>query len=305
VTAAAAPLPIFPPALRPGDLVAVVAPSSPPDAVLAWCGLGWLAGRYRLRFTRGIFAREGYLAGSDARRRAEVAAALSDPEVRAVLAVRGGYGATRFAHQLDWASFSASPRWIVGFSDVTALHVEAARAGVASIHGPNVTGVGRGDARARDALVRALEEPLATRAYEGLGVVREGVAAGPLYGGNLAMLQACAAAGRLEVPRGAVLLLEDVTERPYRVDRMLATLAVGGHLERASAVVLGEFLQCDPGPDGVTVEQVLREALEPLGVPVVSGVPVGHGLRNDAVVLGGMARVEARGREGRLTLGAG
>lgn len=301
---AAAAFPIVPPAVRPGDVVAVVAPSSPFEHVLGWVGLGWLASRYRVRFTRGLFTRQGYLAGSDERRRDELVAALTDPDVRAVLAARGGYGASRFVHALSFRDFAAHPRWIVGFSDITALHVEAARVGVASIHGPHLTAVGRGDARARAGLVRALEDPLAARVYEGLGVVREGVAAGPLFGGNLALLHACAAAGRLEVPPGCVLLLEDVTEKPYRVDRMLSALAVGGHLARAGAVVLGDFTQCDPGPDRVTVDQVLREALAGLGVPVVSGVPVGHGLRNDPVVLGGMARVEARGREGRLLLGS-
>jgi muramoyltetrapeptide carboxypeptidase len=284
-------------------MVAVVAPSSPFEHVLAWRGLGFLAERYRVRYTRGLFTRQGYLAGSDARRRDELEAALADPEVAAIVAARGGYGASRFVHGVSFAALAARPRWIVGFSDITALHVEAARAGVASIHGPNLTAVGRGDARARAALVSALEHPLALRAYEGLTVVREGVAAGPLFGGNLTMLHACAAAGRLDVPQGCVLLLEDVTERPYRIDRMLATLGVGGHLERAGGVVIGDFTQCDPGPDKVTTERVLEGALGTLGVPVVRGVPVGHGLRNDPVVLGAMARVEARNGAGRLLLG--
>ncbi len=304
----AGPFPIIPPPLRPGDLIAVVAPSSPFEHVLAWSGLGWLARRYRVRFSRGIFERaQGYLAGSDERRRDELVAALTDPDVRAVLAARGGYGASRFVHAISpaFASLTGRPRWIVGFSDITALHVEAARVGVASIHGPHLTTVGRGDARAREALVRALEAPLAPRTYEVLGVVREGAAAGPLFGGNLAMLHACAAAGRLEVPQGCVLLLEDVTERPYRIDRMLATLAAGGHLARAAAVVLGDFTQCDPGSDRVTTAEVLRAALAPLGVPVVSGLPVGHGARNDPVVLGAMARVSAARGVGQVTLGGG
>ncbi len=104
-----------------------------------------------------------------------------------------------------------------------------------------------------------------------------------------------------EVLPGCVhpFLLEDVTERPYRVDRALATLAAGGHLARAGAVVVGDFTQCDPGADGVTVDHVLREALGELGVPVVRGVPVGHGVRNDPVVLGGRARVERARRRGK------
>jgi len=293
----------MPPALRPGDTVAVVAPSSPFEPTLAWVGLGWLARRYRVRFDRGLFTRHGYLAGSDDRRRRELEVALGDPDVRAIVAVRGGYGLSRFVHELDWARFAERPRWIVGFSDVTAIHVETARLGVASIHGSHVTGLGRGDARARAAMVRVLEEPDAPRAFEDLGVFRPGRARGPLVGGNLAILHACAAAGRLALPDGCVLLLEDVTERPYRVDRMLSTLEAGGHLARASAVLLGDFHQCDPGSDRVTVEEVLCERLVRLGVPVAYGFPIGHARRNDPVVLGGPARVELADRSGTVVLG--
>ena len=295
---------IFPPPLRPGDTIAVVAPASPFDPVLAWVALGWLARRYRVRFTRGLFARRGYLAGSDERRRDELSAALADPEVRAILAARGGYGASRFVHELDWSALGRDPRWILGFSDITAIHVEAARAGVASIHGPNLTTFGRADARARSALIRCLEAPLEEIRYGSLRVIRPGAAEGPLFGGNLTMLHATAAAGRLTVPTGAVLLLEDVTERPYRIDRMLTTLAVGGHLSRASAVVLGDFTECGPGPDGVTAGEVLEGHLSRLGVPVLAGLPVVHGDRNDPVVLGARARVLApAGGSASLLLG--
>lgn len=317
---------ILPPGLRPGDTVAVIAPSSPFEHVLAWVGIGWLAQRYRVLFDtgsgpplagdsrgcgapslsapsgRGLFARAGYLAGNDARRRDELVHALSHPDVRAIFAARGGYGANRFVHRLDWTVLARHPRWIVGFSDITALHVEAARAGVASLHGAHVTALGRGDARARAALVRALEDPLGERRFDGLTALRPGAAEGPLFGGNLALLHACAAAGRLRVPEGCVLLLEDVTERPYRIDRMLTTLEVGGHLAAAAAVVLGDFEQCAPGPDGVTVDEVLCDRLLPLGVPVVSGLPIGHGLRNEPAILGGPARVLASGPGAVVTL---
>jgi muramoyltetrapeptide carboxypeptidase len=295
---------IFPPPLEPGDTVAVVAPASPFEPVLAWVGMGWLAKRYRVRFDRGLFDRTGYLAGDDARRRSELVRALEDPAIKAIIAARGGYGALRFAHTIDWSGLAERPRWLVGFSDITALHVEASRVGVASIHGPHITSLGRGDARGRDAFIRALERPLAPSVYRDLPALSSGAAEGPLYGGNLTLLHACAAAGRLSIPEGAVLLLEDVTERPYRIDRMLASLAVGGHLARASAVLLGEFVQCDPGPDRVPVERVLADHLLGLGVPVVAGLPVGHGLRNDPVVLGLSARVEASSGVATVTLGA-
>lgn len=293
---------ILPPPLRPGDTVAVIAPASPFEHALAWVGIGWLAQRYRVHFSRGLFLRDGFLAGSDARRRDELEDALERPGVRAIFAARGGYGANRFVHRIDWGPLARDPRWIVGFSDITALHVEAARAGVASLHGPHVTSLGRGDARARAALVRALEDPAGERRFAGLATLRPGVAEGPAFGGNLTLLHACAAAGRLCVPEGCVLLLEDVSERPYRIDRALTTLEVGGHLAPAAAIVLGDFTQCDPGPDGVTVAEVLRDRLLPLGVPVVAGLPVGHGARNEPVILGGRAVVEAGPQGAAVTL---
>jgi muramoyltetrapeptide carboxypeptidase len=109
-----------------------------------------------------------------------------------------------------------------------------------------------------------------------------------------------AAAGRLTLPHGAILALEDVTERPYRVDRMLTALRDGGHLARASAIVLGEFAQCEPGPDGVTIGAVLAERTRDLGIPVAAGAPFGHGARNDAFVHGAAARLEGDA----LTIGA-
>lgn len=294
---------LFPPPLRPGDTIAVVAPSSPFEHVLGWRGLGFLAERYRLRFDRrALFARRGYLAGDDAGRREALASALSDPGVAAVLAARGGYGANRFAHELDFAALRDRPRWIIGFSDVTALHVEASRAGVASLHASHLTTLGRSDARARAGLVDALEAPLRTRAFEGLAAVVPGRAEGPLFGGNLTMLHACAAAGRLAVPAGAILFLEDVTERPYRIDRMLTTLAVGGHLSRAAGFLVGEFTQCDPGSDRVTAAEVIRERLATFRVPVAAGAPIGHGLVNEPVVVGAPTLLDATGSRARAVL---
>ena len=282
---------ISPPALRPGSVVAAFAGSSPFDATLVWRGLGWLSERYRVVFEHGMFTRDGYLAGNDDRRAAELVRWLEDDRVEAVIAARGGYGLSRIVDRVDWARFAAHPKWIVGFSDVTALHVEAARVGVRSIHGPNVAGVGRADVWTRDRFVASLESPDAPLAWMGLAPLVPGVAEGPLVGGNLTLLHACAAAGRLLIPEGAVLLLEDVTERPYRIDRMLTTLS--SHLARASAIVLGEWTDCPPGPDRVTVEQVLRERLSGLGVPVVFGAPVGHGRWNAPVVLGRRVQVDA------------
>lgn len=282
-----------PPPVSPGDAIAVVAPSSPfprPDFL---AGLAWLRQRYRIKARSDVFARDGYLAGSDDRRRAELAGAMSDPEVRAIVVARGGYGLTRILDDLPWGQLEARPRWICGFSDVTALHAIAWARGLCSLHAPHVTGLARASPAVRAAFVRALERPGTPDAWTGLEVIHPGPAAsGPLVGGNLALVEALAAAGRLVIPPRAVLALEDVTERPYRIDRMLTSLRLGGWLRGVSALIFGTFTQCEPGPDGRAVEHVLRERTLGLGIPVLAGAPFGHGEHNAPFVLGAEVHVE-------------
>jgi muramoyltetrapeptide carboxypeptidase len=282
----------IPPALVPGDAIAVVAPSSPLPYDDFWRGLAWLRARYHIRIRPGVLARDGYLAGDDVRRRDEVANAMLDPEVKAIVAGRGGYGAMRIVDLLPWQALAQRPKWIVGFSDVTALHAMAWRASIASVHAPNVTGLGRDSSvRTRAAWLASLEGAARQRAWRALRVVRSGKARGPIVGGNLAVMHAMAAAGRLALPQGAVLALEDVTEAPYRVDRMLTSLMLGGHLARASAIVFGGFDRCGAGVDGRTVDEVLDACTRPLGIPVLAGAPFGHGAHNEAFVLGAVVLV--------------
>ena len=282
--------------------MAVIAPSSPFEPRLAWRGLGALATDFRVRYQRSMFTGRGLFAGDDQRRLDELDGALRDPSVRMILAARGGYGAQRIAHLAAWDALRAEPKWLVGFSDVTALHLEATRVGVASLHACNLTMLGRGDARARQQLLQVLGAPPRARRVEGLLGLAEGRARGPLVGGNLTVLHGCAAAGRLALPEGAILLLEDVTELPYRIDRMLTTLQVGGHLAGVAAIVLGDFTHCGPGPDGVDVRAVLAERLAVLGVPVAAGLPVGHGRQNDPVALGLTAELHVEGDRAALVL---
>jgi muramoyltetrapeptide carboxypeptidase len=286
-----APL-VIPPALGPGATVRIIAPASPFDRTLALCGIAFLGERYRVEFDWRMFERDGFLAGSDARRREELAQAIEAPHVSAVIAARGGYGITRIASELDFGVLRRSPKWLVGFSDVTALHVEAQAVGVASLHAHHAAGLGRGDAHARQHWLAALEAPLAPRTLHGR-TLRGGRARGPLVGGNLTVLFTCAVTGRLRLPPGAILALEDVTEVSYRIDRMLSALRVGGHLREISGVALGGFTDCPPGQHGVAVEQVLASELSRLGVPVVSGLPFGHELPNHPLLLGVEAELDA------------
>ncbi len=279
--------------------MAIVAPASPFDREELFRGLAWLGSRYRLVLRSDMLTRTGYLAGPDVRRASELAQAIADPSINAVVCARGGYGAMRILDAIPWSALAARPKWLVGFSDVTALHLSAIASGVASIHGPNVTGLGRSITPAeRASLLDALEGGGAALRWTGLRALSAEAAdvpvEGPLVGGNLALVEAMAAAGRLVVPAGAILALEDVTERPYRVDRMLTALRLGGVLQRARAIVFGGFTSCEPGPDGTTVEDVLKDRTADLGIPVASCAPFGHGAPNHAFVVGARVRLDVR-----------
>ena len=281
------PMPRMPPPIGLGARIAIVAPASPLPRDELFRGLAWLRTRYELVLTQRILLRRGYLAGDDAARIAEMSQAMMDPSVGAIFCGRGGYGALRITDALPWEAFAKRPKWIVGFSDITTLHIDAARHDTCSLHAMNVTGMGRAvTAMERLSLIDALEgRP--TAPWESLDVIHEGnEARGPLCGGNLALVEAMAAAGRSVVPAGGILLLEDVTERPYRIDRMLTALRSSGALGRASAIVFGDFTQCEPGPDGVTTREVITERTAGLGIPVVAGAPFGHGARNRGWVHG-------------------
>jgi muramoyltetrapeptide carboxypeptidase len=233
-----------------------------------------------------MLERRGYLAGSDQRRLDELNEALSDPNARALIAVRGGYGATRICPRADFSALGRYPKWCVGFSDFTAIHLEALRAGVASLHAANLTGLGRGDATARQSWFEALEAPLARRSFSGLEVLRPGRVAGTLVGGNLTLLFTAAASGQLALPRGAIFFFEEVNEAPYRIDRMLTALASSGKLREIGGVCLGDLAADGAHAVRRAALDAVLDCLGDLGVPIVAGVPVGHGARNQPLPLG-------------------
>lgn len=281
-----------PPPLSPGMRVRVIAPSSPFDRERFDKGLPLLQARYRVELADGLFDKRGFLAGSDDARLSAICDALEDPGVGALIAARGGYGITRLLPQLDVELVKRANKWLVGFSDVTALHATWARAGLCSMHGPMVCSLWEASADTQSEWFGLLEGKSA-RELEGLAHVHSGRAEGVLMGGNLTVLAALVGTRHMPSLDGAVLLLEDVSERPYRLDRVLTTLLQAGALNGVRAVVLGQFTQCDPGTDGVTVREVLKERLGTLGVPVLADAPVGHVAENRALVLGSVVRVDA------------
>ena len=289
---------IRPPRLRAGDLVRLVAPSGPVPRDAFESGLAVLKQRYEVRFDEALFTREGFLAGSDERRLGELVVALGDPDARAVLMARGGYGLLRILPFIDPDVLRAAPRPLVGFSDGTALLAFAARAGVASIHGPVLTQLGGLAAADQQALFRLLEEPAPGVVLANLDEVIPGRVQGPLLGGNLEVFSRLVGTPFLPDLAGAILFIEDSGERPYRVDRLITHLDLAGVFSAVSAVIVGDFGGCQE-PEllragSPTADEVLLERLGRLPIPVVLGAAVGHGSRNFALPYGCVAELDTR-----------
>lgn len=296
---------IRPPALRRGDVVRIVAPSSPFDPQLFERGLDVLRNRFGLvpRFRPDITARHDYLAGDDARRLAEWHEAASDTEAKAIWCARGGYGSMRLLPRLEVARALHPPKVVVGFSDITALHAAHNRAGLVTCHGPVITQLSRLGPESLDHLEvllfggtppvadRRAPIPPPGRGVLGTAVIRPGLASGPLIGGSLSLLAHLC--GTRWHPRfaGAVLFLEDVGERPYRLDRMLTQLRLGGSLDGVAAICLGQFTRCDD--QELSGIEVVRRWTWDMGVPAIEGVAAGHEDVNLALPMGSMVTLVA------------
>jgi muramoyltetrapeptide carboxypeptidase len=266
--------------------VAIVAPSGPFPADAYERGLSVLRARGHepVELLAGEVHR--YLAGSDEERLRSLRRAYSHPGVRVLLAARGGYGAMRLLPALDLDAMAASPRVLVGFSDVTALHLALlARGGRGLVHGPMITQLGRLPAADVDRLFTLLETGAPPPPLRGRAVV-PGIARGPLVGGNLTVLASLVGTPYLPDLRGCVLLLEEVFEQPYRIDRMWTHLRLAGLLDGVAGVAFGSLVSCATPGATYTAQEVVDDLLRELGKPAVAELPVGHGDENAAVPLG-------------------
>jgi muramoyltetrapeptide carboxypeptidase len=308
----AAPLPPRrkPPRLRPGDTVGLVEPAYftadafDLDQVMATIRAMGLVPRPAPH----LLNRYGYLAGRDEERAGDLNAMFADREVNAIFCVRGGWGCARILPHLDWERIRANPKLLVGFSDITALHLAlAARTDCPSIHGPTAASAwGRLSWDSFHRLVFDAETPT-WRSPEGtddrlaqrnpIRTFRPGRASGPLLGGNLTVLSSLVGTPYLPSFDGAILFIEDTDEAQYRIDRMLTQLELAGILGRVAGVVFGQCTDCvaknSSSIGGFTLSEVLEQHLTRLGVPAFQGALFGHIENQFSMPVGIRAEIDA------------
>ena len=295
---------IYPPRFAVGDTIGVAAPASPPDqpekideAMARFTQLG-----FRLKKAAHIDDRDGYLAGSDEDRAADLHALFADPDVKAIFALRGGYGSCRILPRLDYDLIRAHPKPFFGYSDITALHQAIlCKAGLVTFHGPNL----------REAFLpenarffhELFLEPLAREAMTlfaagGEGTIQTlvpGRVTGHLLGGNMTCLLRLIGTPYAPDFRGAILFLEDIGEKAYRIDGMFTHLRLAGVLPHLAGLVLGSFTHDDP-EERDRIAACLRREAERIGVPCVAGAPIGHFPGQIIVPMGVAATLDADAR---------
>ena len=301
-----------PPRLRPGDTVGLVEPAGFSDdqqqvdavqSAITAMGLRPKVGRY-------VASRYGYLAGSDQQRAYDLNTMFDDDEVRAIFAVRGGWGSARLLPFLDWKTIRTNPKLLIGSSDITALHLAiAARAGFPTIHAPNAASSWQNISWSslhslafagatptfQTQLALSGTDPLASQPST-FTTIRGGQAQGRLLGGNLSVLTALVGSPWLPKFDGAILFLEDIGEAEYRIDRMMSQLALSGILRKVAGVVFGQCTRCTSGVTsylGFTVPQILEQYLRPLGVPAFYGANIGHVANQLSLPVGARVRIDA------------
>jgi muramoyltetrapeptide carboxypeptidase len=295
--------------LKAGDAVGIVTPATPLDDAFDYALADEAMRAMGLvpRHVASLDRQYGYFSASDKERADELMAMFRDPSIAAIFAIRGGWGCQRILPYLDWDVIRANPKLLIGFSDITALHLAiAAKGGFVTLHGPNANSSWNKFSYAAfreiafEGRAPLLANPVANedRLIQRKGrtrTLRGGKARGRLLGGNLAVLSAMVGTPWLPDFDGAILFIEEIEEAPYRIDRMLTQMGQAGILRKLAGVVFGQCTNCVATGDvsGFTLSDVLNQHLSPLGIPAFAGSQFGHVADQFTLPLGVRAEVDA------------
>ena len=285
----------FPPIISPSQKVRVIAPSG---ALREWERFEqgvkiWRDRGYDLVIPDDLSQPWGYLAGTDEQRCQQLIDAWNDPESVAIACARGGYGSTRLLEKLDWSQLRDRPKWLIGFSDITALLWGLAKhKGMGGLHAPVLTTLGNEPARSQQQLFDWLEGKVnsITLTGEGWG---NGKATGILLPANLTLATHSIGTAICPDLENVILAIEDVGEAPYRVDRMLTHWRWSGYLQKLKGIAIGRFSQSEVSTPSFAMTEVWRDRLSDLGIPIVINLPFGHDGENAPLPVGISAEIDA------------
>jgi muramoyltetrapeptide carboxypeptidase len=283
----------IPVCLKPGDCIGIVAPASPFEETDFFNGVHILENMgFRVSFPKGIFARSGYLAGSDVDRAAQVNASFADDTVQAIICARGGYGSMQILPYLNYEAIREHPKLLMGFSDITALLCSLyQRSGLVSCHGPVVTTLKSAGSKTLESVFNALTlNELPTIQLERGVALSPGKASGPVICGNLTTLCHLIGTPFQMKMKGHILIIEDTGEKPYRIDRMLTQMKLAGVFEGLCGLGIGIFESCG---EADKLLEIIARIFNPIHIPILAGFDIGHGTDNIAVPFGFEAVLDA------------
>ena len=285
---------VCPVKLSPGDLIGITAPASFCDPVEMIKGTEYFTQMgLRVEIGQSVFRQYGYLAGSDEERAKELNDMFQNPEIKAIICARGGYGTARIADLLDYDRIFQNPKIFWGFSDITFLHQAIYKnTGLVTFHGPMLSALNEKSIHPLTlAGFQQLFTPTAMEYSEDISKLTslvEGTASGALVGGNLSLIVSSLGTPYEIDTRNKLLFIEEICEEPYRIDRMLGQLLQAGKLSEASGIIVGNFHACEPNSDksSFTCEEVITHYLKKADRPALAGFDIGHCSPNIAIPLG-------------------
>ncbi len=290
----------IPSPLSHNDTIAIVSPAGIINEKHVFSAVDYLqSAGYRVKLGKYVFARHHQFAGTDAQRAEDLQAAFNDPEVNTIICSRGGYGTLRTLQQIDWAGFQKYPKWIVGFSDITVLHLALNQLGYASVHGvmPRFFFENGQPTEGLDTLLKTLSGTQNEYAIHPHELNRTGKTTAPLIGGNLSILYSLRGTPYDMDTNGKILFIEDLSEYLYHLDRMMMNLKTGGKLKNLKGLIVGAFssMKDNDDPFGLSVHEIIYRAVDEYDYPVCFNFPAGHVPRNVALKLNTTCQLNVKG----------